>query len=118
MIKIEFKEVNQKYSYDFIFTFCDSDTINDIKFIKEQYGGCFYKSVTPYIPTQDTYLDRSFILQQLGISKEQDEQMQQKYKIKTISFYDENNVIEFSKNHDVLNVGIRGWNKEIIVTYQ
>lgn len=38
------------------------------------------KSVIPYIPTQCEYLDRSFILQQLGISKEQDEQMQQKYK--------------------------------------
>lgn len=37
-------------------------------------------SVTPYIPTQDQHIDRSFILQQLGISKEQDDQMQQKYK--------------------------------------
>lgn len=38
------------------------------------------KSIIPYIPTQDPYIDRSFILQQLGISKEQDEEMQQKYK--------------------------------------
>lgn len=65
-----------------------------------------------YLPSRDE------VLQQLGISKEQDEEMQKKYQIKTISFYYENHVIEFSKNHDVLNVGIRGWNKEIIVTYQ
>jgi len=32
-----------------------------------------------YIPTADPYLDRSFILEQLGISKEQDELNQKEY---------------------------------------
>jgi len=37
------------------------------------------KSITNYIPTADPYLDRSFILEQLGISKEQDEINQKEY---------------------------------------
>ena len=39
----------------------------------------FIISVTPYMPTADPYLDLSFILEQLGISKEQDEVNQKEY---------------------------------------
>ena len=46
---------------------------------KRKYDSFLIKSITLYIPTADPYLDRSFILEQLGISKEQDELIQKEY---------------------------------------
>lgn len=79
MIKIEFKEAQRTLHAEFIFEFSNSGFVAG--FFRKFFEGLEeFNRITSYIPTQDPYLDRSFVLQQLGISKEQDEEMQQKYK--------------------------------------
>lgn len=90
MIKIEFKEVQELFQggvrneYKFALCKCLSKhpSLLCMGMQKSDQFCNFFNigSITPYVPTQDSYLDRSFILQQLGISKEQDEEMQLKYK--------------------------------------
>lgn len=79
MIKIEFKEATSTGDEISFFKYCDKSYLNDFEYFTNKSDN-YVDKVTPYIPTNDIWLDRSFILQQLGISKEQDEQMQQKYK--------------------------------------
>jgi len=71
MIKIEFKEAKHGILH---FEF-DEIGLRLCRLFSHRV-----KSITPYTPTQDPYLDRSFILQQLGISKEQDDINQELWK--------------------------------------
>lgn len=80
MIKIE---LNNPDLSGMLFEFADergTKEIIDLRDEIKEFDLDEIKSITPYIPDQDPYLDRSFILQKLGISKEQDEEMQEKYK--------------------------------------
>lgn len=83
MIKIEFKEASLDSELDIAkFGFYSPLVIRQTRdwISKNRIDISEIISITQYTPTQDPYLDRSFILQQLGISKEQDEEMQHKYK--------------------------------------
>lgn len=81
MIKIEFKEAQPLIeAHRAIFDFGNDDLFNESGYAAFWSDSYDLKSITPYTPTQDPMLDREHILTQLGISKEQDEQMQQKYK--------------------------------------
>lgn len=83
MIKIELNEKLHTKEGLYTHAFENTSYVNEIKDI---FGFVRFnpfpviKSITNYIPTQDITLDRSFILYQLGISKEQDEKFQLKYK--------------------------------------
>jgi len=76
MIKIEFKEATFGADFNTMCMFdiqLDISELNALKtFLNGKDSFCIDR-ITPYIPTQNPYLDRSFILQQLGISKEQDD---------------------------------------------
>lgn len=89
MIKIEFKEAlkaNDGFRRKFLFVkeiVSAGINFSSVMFMSGNTMFLYTSNILKcncYIPTQDPYIDRSFILQQLGISKEQDEEMQQKYK--------------------------------------
>lgn len=79
MIKIEFKEAVSTGTEVYMFKYASKDQLDDFEYFTRPNDN-YVDKVIPYIATNDIWLDRSFILQQLGISKEQDEEMQQKYK--------------------------------------
>lgn len=79
MIKIEFKSKTSTGYEVSLFKYVSKSQLDDFEYFTRPNDN-YVDKVIPYDPSHDIWLDRSFILQQLGISKEQDEQMQHKYK--------------------------------------